>query len=567
MAERSSGPFGVVLGRYELIEIIGSGGMGVVYRAHDSVLGRPVAVKMIRQELAGEEFVKRFEREAAILARLRSPHIVVVYDYGEHESQFFLVTDYLAEGDLAGWLDANGPMPVQDAVPLVARLAEGLADAHELGVLHRDIKPANVLLWKRGGRLQPVLGDFGIAVTSDLSLTKTGAVVGSPLYMAPERHLGEPATVASDIYAMGCLLYALVTGSPPFWGTEFQAATAHVSAPIPQVPAELSFAREIDDIVAQCMAKRPQDRLASADDLAARLEDLAHQISPPRPEPKPREVPPPIPAPRHPSGQTTVLSPTSPPPLPPERSRRPFQVVGAVMIVALTAVGGWWLSTDDDPERDPDTRADGVTSSATSTTSEGGPPPAAPDVPEVEIERGYREVAFRPVVPAARDGVTFRIERDDGGWKAARSPIVVETVKGGAEECVRLRLVARSEAGSTPGEPDRFCGRADPSDIELLTNPEFGTTTNGNECRYWDIRLLGFAPGPVDIDLLASGGGFSDPQQYQVVVDPEGYGVLGARIVDGVRRDGGICLTSGWTDLSISVGKLTRSFVLAEVRD
>ena len=273
--------FGVIKSRYVLEEIVGSGGMGVVYRGQDRVLGRPVAVKMIRKELAGEEFVRRFEREAAILARMRSPYIVVVYDYGEHEDGFFLVTDFLTEGDLAGWMERNGPMTVEEAVPLVAKLAEGLADAHDLGVLHRDIKPANVLLWTRSGTLHPVLADFGIAVTSDLTLTKTGAVVGSPLYMAPERHVGEPATVKSDVYSMGCLLYALITGEPPYWGTEFQAANAHLNSPIPQVPFDLPFASHLDGVIAACMAKHPNDRLASAEELARRLERLARRMSVP----------------------------------------------------------------------------------------------------------------------------------------------------------------------------------------------------------------------------------------------------------------------------------------------
>ncbi|WP_183099407.1 serine/threonine-protein kinase, partial [Nocardioides pelophilus] len=332
--------FGVIKGRYALEEIIGSGGMGVVYRGRDEVLDRPIAVKMIRQELASEEFVKRFEREAAILARVRSPHIVVVYDYGQHEDQFFMVTDYLGEGDLAGWLERHGPMPVPEALALMARLADGLADAHELGVLHRDIKPANTLLWRRGGRLHPVLADFGIAVTSDLTLTKTGAVVGSPLYMAPERHLGQPATVASDIYAMGCLLYTLVTGDPPFWGgTEFQAANAHMNEPIPTVPADLPFAEEIDRVVADCMAKRPGDRIRSAEELAQRLDRLTRQIAPveedaEEPAAAPVSSPPTVAAA---TGDTTVLSPTEPPPMPPplvaeqaggDRSRTGLVVAG-----------------------------------------------------------------------------------------------------------------------------------------------------------------------------------------------------------------------------------------------
>ncbi|MBM7518924.1 protein kinase domain-containing protein [Nocardioides nitrophenolicus] len=341
--------FGVVAERYELLEIVGSGGMGVVYRARDRVLGRTVAVKVIRQELADEEFVRRFEREAAILARVRSPHIVVVFDYGSSADRFYLVTDFHADGDLVGWLERNGPMPPRLAVEVAAAVAEGLADAHAAGVVHRDVKPGNVLLWRRGERLLPVLADFGIATADDGGLTVTGGVPGSPPFMAPERHLGQAATAATDIYALGCLLYNLLTGRPPYDGTSFQAASAHINDPVPALPDGLERVAGLDEIVARCMAKAPEDRYPTATAAAEALRAWLAAGTPP-------------------TAPTTVTTPPSPPPpasLP--RRRLVPALLAIVLVVAAVGAGAWWLLGRDEPStarpRDP------------GTTS---PPPAVP---------------------------------------------------------------------------------------------------------------------------------------------------------------------------------------------
>jgi len=584
VSNAGSGSFGVVQDRYELEEIVGSGGMGVVYRARDRVLGRTVAVKMIRQELAGEEFSRRFEREAAILARIRSPHIVVVYDYGQEDDQFYMVTDFLTEGDLAGWLERNGAMPVKDAVPLVAKLADGLADAHDLGVLHRDIKPANVLLWTRSGKLHPVLADFGIAVTSDLTLTKTGAVVGSPLYMAPERHVGEPATVASDIYSMGCLLYALTTGEPPYWGTEFQAANAHLNSPIPRIPADLPFASEVDEVIAACMAKNPAGRIASADDLAEHLRMLATEISPPKTAAvrQAADVGVPPVGKKPAGGATTVLSPTYPPPppdqLPPGpsptpsspdpsgsgRSRGLVALVAVVAVVALVSVGGWLLTRDDDPETDSSGTPTGPSSDA---SDEEGAPPKAPDVLRVKPVSGYLEVAFEARIPPSRGGVDYEVERNDGGWSPARARVTVPTEEGGQDECVTLRLVAVNDFGRTPGPSDRYCGEAEPKDIRVNPNTSPCVFSYGDACTYWDIVLVGFPAGePVTMTYVPHAPGFDDPDPKvkQIPVESTGFGILGAHNEPGGERyDGGVKLDPRAESITIMAGGITRTIDLA----
>lgn len=589
--------FGVVNDRYALEEIVGSGGMGVVYRGRDRVLGRVVAVKMIRQELAGEEFVRRFEREAAILARLRSPYIVVVYDYGEHDDKFFMITDFLTEGDLSDWLERNGPMPVVEAVPLVAKLAEGLADAHEAGVLHRDIKPANTLLWRRGGRLHPVLADFGIAVTSDLTLTKTGAIVGSPLYMAPERHRGEPATVASDIYAMGCLLYAILTGQPPYWGgTEFQAASAHLNDPIPTLPDSIPHASELDVVIAACLAKRPSDRIGSADELADRLKGLAERIAPAAALAEPPTAPPAPPSGTPstvggevpPSGATTVLSPTDPrssgpsvpAPLPAAGTdgaggrRSPvLAVVAAIVAVVAVAAGlGWWAFAGD--EEDPG--AGRAPTTGTSVSESGSPtaqPPDAPDKVRLTAAGGDLEVRFKAKVPAPSAGVTYRLEIEDDGWRPSRAAFKLPTPVGGKERCAVVRLVAVNGDGETPGAETKECDRSRPPDIELVRNTTsctFPPPAEAIPCRWWDVEFSGFAADrtlefTIQHDLAENQG--VPPAQGQVSTDGNGHYYLGARTdPNGQVHIGGFQAPTATSRITITAGGRTTVFKGADLR-
>lgn len=466
-------PREVIDDRYELLEIVGSGGMGVVHRARDRVLDRIVAVKVIRQELVDAEFVRRFEREAAILARVRSPYIVVIFDYGRSDGRFYLVTDYLGDGDLAGWLERNGTMAPAVAVPLVAALAEGLADAHALGVIHRDVKPANVLLWRRGEELRPVLADFGIAVAADLGLTQTGAVPGSPPFMAPERHLGAPATEATDIYAMGCLLYNLLAGRAPYEGTSFQAAHAHINEPVPALPSSVPGADALDEVVARCLAKRPEDRYASAAELGAVL----RAWTPPRPADtviRPPDPPPP---------------PPPPPPQPGRRRRAPVLLAAGVLVVAAAAAGGWWVTRGDDRPA-----AAGA--------------PAAPAAVEASVVARDRAVAVTVDLPADEGDVRTIVERADdaGQWRQVEPVFAIDVPVGGAQGCARLRLVAVAATGGrrTDGPAREVCGTAKPRSVELIPVPsaacdatDLVEAQTGQRvpapCDWYNLQLRGFA--------------------------------------------------------------------------
>ncbi|MGR4853753.1 serine/threonine-protein kinase [Streptomyces sp. LARHCF252] len=253
----------LLAGRYRLDVEIGRGGMGEVWRAYDETLARAVAVKLLLPQDTDVTAASRFRLEAQTAGRLNHPNLVGVLDFGEYDNRLYLVME-LVEGDsLAGVLAASGALPAERVADLAAQAASGLAAAHAQGIVHRDVKPANLLL-DAHGTLK--IGDFGIARFLDdpgAALTATGQIVGTGLYLAPERALGQPAGPASDMYSLGCLLYQLLSGRPPF-----QADTAvallhqHLdSAPVP--PRELGVAGlppAFENYLLGLLAKQPEDR-------------------------------------------------------------------------------------------------------------------------------------------------------------------------------------------------------------------------------------------------------------------------------------------------------------------
>jgi serine/threonine protein kinase len=250
----------MVLGdRYQLAEPVGQGGMGSVWRARDLVLGREVAIKLLTDELARA----RFCREAAVLARLTHPRLARLYDYGEHEGTAFLVMEYLAGPSL----ETRVPLQAAEAAEMLAQVADGVHAVHQAGVVHRDIKPANIILTTQGA----MLVDFGIATgDTDEQVTEIGSIAGSAPYLAPERAGGKPATPATDIYALGIVLYEALTGRPPFAeGHPLETINAHVHAPVPPLPWQVP-----EQLAAVCMRaldKNPARRQASAQEFAREL--------------------------------------------------------------------------------------------------------------------------------------------------------------------------------------------------------------------------------------------------------------------------------------------------------
>ncbi|MEQ7848848.1 serine/threonine-protein kinase, partial [Nocardioides kribbensis] len=288
--------------RYRIDHEIGRGGMGVVLGATDLSLHRQVALKVVSAELGdSEEFLRRFDREATLLARLDSPHVIEIYDHGEHEGCPYIATQYVAGGDLGGQLRARGPMPPQLAATLCAQVADALADAHRAGVVHRDIKPSNVLLRDAtAADLHVYLCDFGIARAGDEAdhLTAPGAVAGTWSYLSPECGEGREATPASDLYSLGCLFWAALTGTAPYVGSDVEIAIAHQTSPVRQLTGSDDFTRWANAILARSMAKDPADRYPDAE--AMRQDLLAAAATPLAPGSGITPVP--VPAPATPTG-------------------------------------------------------------------------------------------------------------------------------------------------------------------------------------------------------------------------------------------------------------------------
>ncbi len=259
--------------RYELTRQIARGGMAEVYLARDLLLDRPVALKMLFPELSVDRsFVERFRREAQAAANLSHPNIVPVFDWGEADSTYFIVMEYVDGRSLSNLLRAEGPLLADRAAAIGAEVASALAFAHSRGVIHRDVKPGNVLLAHSG---QVKVTDFGIARASNTteSLTQTGAVMGTATYFSPEQAQGLSVDGRSDIYSLGVVLYEMVTGRAPFSAdSPITVAYKHVRE-TPPPPREInpSVPPEFEAVILQAMAKSPDDRYQSAEELRADL--------------------------------------------------------------------------------------------------------------------------------------------------------------------------------------------------------------------------------------------------------------------------------------------------------
>src|ERR1700674_1984536 len=263
----------VLSGRYELSHLVARGGMAEVYRAHDQLLDRPVALKVLFPELSVDRsFVERFRREAQAAANLSHPNIVPVFDWGEDSGTYFIVMEFIDGRPLSSILKTAGPLSADRTADIGAHVAAALGYAHKHGVIHRDVKPGNVLITDEG---QVKVTDFGIAraINTEESLTQTGAVMGTATYFSPEQAEGVGVDARSDIYSLGVVLFEMVTGRPPFLGdTPVAVASKHVRDHAP-APRELnpSIPPTFEAIILKSMAKNPEHRYATAEELRADL--------------------------------------------------------------------------------------------------------------------------------------------------------------------------------------------------------------------------------------------------------------------------------------------------------
>lgn len=296
MSAPNSGADRTINGRYTLLREIGRGGMATIWEARDSQLGRRVAVKLLHPQFASDpEFIERFAREARSAASLTHPNIVAVFDAGVDSATGapFLVLELVDGPSLRDVVrQRERPFDEREIRLVGTSLAEALEYAHRRGIIHRDVKPANVLL---GGDGRPRLTDFGIAqAATESQLTRTGSVMGSVHYLAPEVARGQPSTSAADVYALGVVLYELATGRTPFSGTnEMAVALAHVEQP-PPPPRTVNpnLSPQLEGVILRALSKDPSRRFGSAGELAAALgggagaqETRPVAVLPPRPEP------------------------------------------------------------------------------------------------------------------------------------------------------------------------------------------------------------------------------------------------------------------------------------------
>jgi serine/threonine-protein kinase len=279
------------LAAYDVIAVIGRGGMGVVLKAFDPALERTVAVKVLSPQWASSEGGReRFGREARAMAAVRHEHVVAVHAVSEADGFPYLVMEHVQGGSLQQRLDREGAQELEDIVRIGAETAAGLAAAHEQGLIHRDVKPANILLEYGSGRVK--LTDFGLArAADDASLTQSGVISGTPLYMSPEQARGETVDPRSDLFSLGSVVYALCTGEPPFQAAHTLAVLKCVSEATPRAIPELNpeIPAWLVDIVGKLHAKKPAARFRSAAEVRGLLAaHLGHMREPARVPPPPR---------------------------------------------------------------------------------------------------------------------------------------------------------------------------------------------------------------------------------------------------------------------------------------
>lgn len=270
----------VIAGRYEILELLGQGGMGAVYKASEKGRRKPIAIKMLHKELlADPKALKRFEQEGLAIRRLNHPHILAIYDIGRNEQGLpFFATELLEGASLEAVLTELRRLPIGVAIPIFSQVCAGLAHAHKQGVIHRDLKPSNIMLiCNEGDSTFVKIVDFGIAKLQFLEdkqisdTTRGEKIMGSPLYMSPEQSRGENLDARSDIYSFGCVMYKAITGVPPFHGKNvaevLHKQTNEMPASFQICCPNLDISRKLESIIFRAMAKDKNDRYQSMSDL------------------------------------------------------------------------------------------------------------------------------------------------------------------------------------------------------------------------------------------------------------------------------------------------------------
>ena len=269
------------IGKYKIIELVGEGAMGVVYRARDSILDRSVAIKVMNESIARQDDLRRrFLHEAQAAASLQHPNVVTIYDLGDLDGHLFIAMEFVEGIDLERLMDSGQPLSLQAKLDILIDVLTGLSFAHKRGIIHRDIKPANIRVTDDG---RAKIMDFGVAHLASSSMTTTGSLLGTPTYMAPEQITEGRTTEQTDIFAVGGVMYQLLTNLKPFDGPTLQNLFFRIITEEPKRVSELmpNLPRALDTIVGKAMAKDPKDRYANALDMANDLSAVRAKLSGP----------------------------------------------------------------------------------------------------------------------------------------------------------------------------------------------------------------------------------------------------------------------------------------------
>jgi eukaryotic-like serine/threonine-protein kinase len=266
-------PGAVLAERYQIVKLLGEGGMGAVYRAHDRELDRVVALKVIRPELArNAQVLQRFKQELILARQITHRNIIRIFDLGQAEGTRFITMEFIEGEDLSQILAHRGKLPAPEAAGIIAQVARGLEAAHSEGVVHRDLKPQNIMIDAQG---KASVMDFGIARSMDASnMTRTGALMGTPTYMSPEQAQGQKVDARSDLYMLGIIFYELLTGNPPFEAKHPMATLVRrlKEKPKPPIEVEPSIPKALNEMVLKMLGTKPEERYQSATELLADLD-------------------------------------------------------------------------------------------------------------------------------------------------------------------------------------------------------------------------------------------------------------------------------------------------------
>ncbi|RME98096.1 MAG: serine/threonine protein kinase, partial [Chloroflexi bacterium] len=334
-----------ISGRYKIESLLGQGGMSSVYKATDPNLRRTVAVKLIHPHLSSDEqFVRRFEQEAAAVAQLRHPNIIQVFDFNHDGDVYYMVLEFIPGETLQDRLkslnDSNRQFELADTVKIMATICDAVAYAHDKGMIHRDLKPANVMLNPNG---QPVLMDFGVAkMLGTAQHTATGAIIGTAKYMSPEQARGERPDARTDIYSLGVMLFEMITGAAPF---DDESTVSILMKHVTEEPPDINQIKAdippgLAAVVKRALAKDRNDRYQSAAEMAAALRavDLAEQPLPaaaPVPQPDPDKT-----VLQTPGAHTSVVPPSASLPSPTSNVAVPMWAIGVVIVLLILILAG-----------------------------------------------------------------------------------------------------------------------------------------------------------------------------------------------------------------------------------